>query len=94
MYILNVYYHTKNGKRESFLSAIKEEEIDRKCREESGNIKYDYYLSDKDPNELLLVEKWESKQSQAVHCETPHAQKLQKIKARFVESTELECFEV
>ena len=64
MYILNVYYHTKNGERENFLSAIKNEKIDLECRRESGNIMYDYYLSDKDPNELLLVEKWESKGAQ------------------------------
>ena len=54
---------------------------------------YDYYLSDKDPNELLLVEKWESKGAQQMHCETPHAKRLQEIKALFVNSTELECFE-
>ena len=93
MYILNVYYHTKNGERENFLSAIKNEKIDLECRRENGNIMYDYYLSDKDPNELLLVEKWESKGAQQTHCETPHAKRLQEIKTLFVDSTELECFE-
>lgn len=94
MYILNVYYYTKNGERENFLSEIKNEKIDLECRKENGNVMYDYYLSDKDPNELLLVEKWENISAQKMHCKTPHAKKLQEIKARFVESTELECFEV
>lgn len=93
MYILNVYYHTKNGERENFLSAIKKEKINELCKQENGNIMYDYYFSDKDPNELLLVEKWESRDAQKSHCETSHAKRLQEIKALFVERTELEAFE-
>ncbi|MGN1478193.1 MAG: antibiotic biosynthesis monooxygenase [Acutalibacteraceae bacterium] len=88
-YCLNVYYHTKPGKREEFLNAIKKEGIDKKCRNENGNIRYDYYLSDSDENEILLVEKWESKKYQQIHCTQPHAKLLQKLKAEFVENTEL-----
>ena len=88
-YSLNVYYHTKPGKREAFLAAIKKEGIDKMCRAENGNIRYDYYLSDSDKNEILLVEKWESKACQQVHCTQPHAKLLQKLKAEFVENTEL-----
>ena len=88
-YSLNVYYHTKPGKREAFLAAIKKEGIDKMCRAENGNIRYDYYLSDSDENEILLVEKWESKACQQVHCTQPHAKLLQKLKAEFVENTKL-----
>ena len=89
LYSLNVYYHTKPGKREEFLNAIKKEGIDKKCRAENGNIRYDYYLSDSDENEILLSEKWKNKACQQIHCTQPHAKLLQQLKADFVESTEL-----
>ncbi|SEM15012.1 Antibiotic biosynthesis monooxygenase [Butyrivibrio sp. ob235] len=59
MIVLNVTYKCKPDKRKDFLEIIKKEGIDVCSRAEIGNIKYDYYISDADSDELLLVEKWE-----------------------------------
>ena len=63
MYILNVYYHTKNGKRENFLAAIKNEKIDLECRKENGNIIYrdtEYKTEVAVTTEEQLQERYES----------------------------------
>lgn len=93
MYFLNVTFHTKENKRESYLEKIKELGIDEKVRQEKGCIKYDYYFSDADKNEMLLVEMWESKEDQQIHIEQEHMKLLRTFKDDYVESTELRAFE-
>lgn len=94
MYGLNVFYKAKKGKREAFLSAIKQEGIDELCRAEAGCMKYAYYLSDSDENELLLVEKWKTKSDQALHATQPHTKRLQELKAIYIENTQLQAYDL
>ena len=93
MLYLNVFYHTKEEKREAFLEKIKELGIDEKVRAEKGCVKYDYYFSDADENELLLVELWETKEDQQIHVQQEHMKILMSFKDEFVKSTELKAFE-
>ena len=93
MYFLNVTFHTKENKREAYLAKIKELGIDEKVRNEKGCIKYDYYFSDADKNEMLLVEMWETKEDQQIHIEQEHMKLLRTFKDDYVESTELRAFE-
>ena len=93
MFFLNVFYHTKQGECQNFLNSIKELGIDEKCRAENGCMKYDYYFSDADENELLLVETWESREHQQAHTKAEHTAALQSLKEKYVESTEIKCFE-
>ena len=55
---------------------------------------YDYYFSEKDPNELLLIEKWETKRHQQIHIAQPHMAKLREFKNDYIESTTLGEFEI
>lgn len=93
MYFLNVTYHTKENKREAFLDKIKELGIDEKVRAEKGCIKYDYYFSDADSDELLLVEMWETKEDQQIHVQQEHMKTLMGFKDDYIKSTELKAFE-
>ena len=63
-------------------------------RKEDGCIRYDYYFSEKDPDEILLLEAWESKRHQEIHLEQPHMESLRAIKPEFVVSTSLGEFEL
>ena len=58
-------------------------------RNEDGCIKYDYYLSEKDKNELLLIEQWESEQHQQVHIAQPHMELLRSFKDDYIANTVL-----
>ena len=82
MIVLNVIYKCKPGMRDKFLKTIVAEGIDVACRAESGNIKYDYYFSAADHDELLLVEKWNDSEALAVHGGQPHFARLGELKSQ------------
>ena len=56
MYTIYVKFECLPQKREAFIERVKETGILDEIRAENGCIKYDYYLSEKDPNEILLIE--------------------------------------
>ena len=61
---------------------------------EEGCHGYDYYLSDADASELLLIEAWETKHHQKVHIEQPHMARLRSFKGEYIETTTLKEFEL
>ena len=89
MYTIYVKFTCLTEKREAFIEKVKATGILEAIRGEDGCIKYDYYLSEKDPNELLLIEKWESKNHQQVHLTQPHMAQLRTFKDDYITNTVL-----
>lgn len=94
MYTIYVTFQCFDGKREAFIQRVNEEGIAAAVRAEDGCIRYDYYYSEKDPNEILLIEAWESKQHQQIHIEQPHMEKLRSFKGEYIASTTLGEFTI
>ncbi len=94
MYTIYVTFKCHSGKREAFVEKLQAEGIVKAVRAENGCIRYDYYYSEKDPDELLLIEAWESKQHQQIHIEQPHMVRLREIKPDYVISSKLGEFEL
>ncbi len=94
MYTIYVVFKSFPGKREAFIERVKGEGIVDMVRAEDGCIRYDYYYSEKDPNEILLIEAWESVMHQQIHIEQPHMARLREIKEDYIESTTLGEFEI
>mgnify|MGYP000176188502 FL=1 len=86
---LYVAYTAKPGCRETFVRQIVMEGIADTIRREEGCIRYDYYFSAQDENELLLIERWESAAHQRVHMEQPHMARLREIKEKYIADTKL-----
>ena len=89
MIILNVTYKCKPGMRAAFRDVIRAEGIDAACRAEDGNLKYDYYMSTEDPDEMMLVEHWADADVLEVHGRQPHFARLGDLKGEYVDSTEI-----
>ncbi len=89
MYTIYVVFNCVPGKREEFVERAKKEGIVDAVRKEDGCYQYDYYYSEKDPNELLLIEAWESLKHQQVHIEQPHMARLREFKDEYILSTKL-----
>lgn len=89
MYTIYVKFDCFPGKREDFLKKVKETGVLEAIRAENGCHKYDYYLSEKDPNELLLIEQWETKQHQQIHIAQPHMAQLRGFKGDYITNTVL-----
>ena len=89
MYTIYVKFDCLPQKRDAFIKKVKETGVIEAIRAEDGCIRYDYYLSEKDPNELLLIEQWESKQHQQIHLTQPHMDTLRSFKDDYIKSTEI-----
>lgn len=94
MYTIYVVFKCVAGKREEYIERLKSEGIVDAVRKEDGCIRYDYYFSEKDPDEILLIEAWESKKHQEIHIEQPHMARLRELKPDYVVSTKLGEFEI
>ena len=94
MYTIYVVFTCLPDKREAFVERVKREGIVEAVRAEEGCIRYDYYFSEKDPNELLLIEAWETKEHQQIHLDQPHMVQLRALKDDYIISTNLGEFEV
>ena len=87
MYTIYVKFECLPQKREGFIQRMKQTGILEAIRAEDGCIKYDYYLSEKDPNEILLIEQWESKQHQQIHMTQPHMAQMKEFKGDYITKT-------
>ena len=61
-------------------------------RNENGCIRYDYFYSEEDENQLLLVENGKRRNVSASIWSRPHMKKLAEIKDRCMTDTKLERF--
>jgi len=94
MYTIYVVFKCFEGKREAFVEAVYKEGILPPVLAEDGCLRYDYYFSEADPCELLLIEAWETKEHQQVHLTQPHMARLREIKDDYIISTTLGEFEL
>ena len=68
---LYVRYLAKPGCRETFLRQLTTHGIIDAIRREDGCLRYDYFLSVQNADEILLVEQWESEEKQQSTCARP-----------------------
>lgn len=94
MYQIYVVFKCVPGKREEYIEKINAEGIADAVRKEDGCIRYDYYFSEKDPDEILLIEEWETQKHQQIHIEQPHMARLREMKPDYVLTTTLGEFEL
>ena len=94
MYNIYVKFDCVPQKREAFIQKMKDTGILADIRAEDGCHKYDYYLSDQDPNLILLIEQWETAEHQKIHCNQPHMVKMREFKGDYVKTTTIVEYEV
>ena len=87
MFNIYVKYTCLPQKREAFIQKVKDTGILEAVRAEDGCIRYEYYLSEEDPNVLLLIEQWETQQHQQVHVEQPHMLQMRGFKNDYIAAT-------
>lgn len=94
MYTIHVVFKCLEGKRELFVERVKAEGVLDAIRAEDGCHRYDYYYSEADANELLLIEDWETKEHQQIHLAQPHMDTLRGFKGEYIESTTIKEIEI
>lgn len=94
MYTIYVMFQCVPGKREAYIEKLKAEGIVSAIRAEDGCIRYEYYFSEKNPDEILLIEAWETKEHQRIHIGQPHMERMRSFKDDYVVLTKLGEFEL
>lgn len=89
MYTIYVKFTCLPGRRKAFIDRMSSDGILDAIRAEDGCVRYDYYLSEKDPEELLLLEQWETKEKQQIHIGQPHMDAMRGFKADYICNTVL-----
>ncbi|MDD3139056.1 MAG: antibiotic biosynthesis monooxygenase [Lachnospiraceae bacterium] len=92
LFMIEVRYQIRSGKRSEFYDKIREYGIDKASRTDSGNLRYEFFLPTDSDNELFLSEMWIDEPSQISHCDTEHFQKIQLLKDEYVENIELKKY--
>lgn len=86
---LYVRYLAKPGCRETFLRQLTTHGIIYAIRREDGCLRYDYFLSVQNADEILLVEQWQTEEQQQIHLRTPHMDQLRRLKSEYVADARL-----
>lgn len=86
---LLVTYTALPGQRDAFLQELNKSGLPERVRQESGCLKYDYYRSVDDENQILLVERWSSAAAQTVHLAKPHMLPLISFKKKYIAGTDV-----
>ena len=94
MYTIYVTFDCFEGKREAFVEKLYAEGIVDAIRAEDGCICYDYYYSEADATELMLIETWETQAAQQIHLTQPHMDTLRSFKGEYITSTDIKEFTV
>lgn len=89
MYTIYVKFQCHPQKREGFIQKMKDTGILAAIRAEDGCHRYEYYLSEEDPDVILLIEQWETKQHQQVHIAQPHMAQMREFKEDYIAKTTL-----
>ena len=69
---LYVRYLAKPGCRETFLRQLTTQGIIDAIRREDGCLRYDYFLSVQNEDEILLVEQWQTEEQQQAQIGRAH----------------------
>ena len=94
MYNICVKFKCIEGKREAFVKRVRDDGILAAILAEDGCYRYDYFYSESDPTELVLIEAWESLAHQQAHLAQPHMDTLRSFKGEYITSTEIKEFTI
>ena len=80
--IVNIYYTGKNGAARKFAEEMISRGMVKEILEESGNEGYEYFLSVKNPETLLLIDRWKDRKALDCLCAEKYSV-LKKFRFKF-----------
>ncbi|MGN0549750.1 MAG: antibiotic biosynthesis monooxygenase family protein [Acutalibacteraceae bacterium] len=80
---VNIYYKGENGSAKKFAVEMVESGTVDAIRNESGNIRYDYFFPMDDAETVLLIDSWENQESINIHHKTPMMNKIMELREKY-----------
>ena len=83
MSIMNIYYTGTNGNARQFASEIEYSGLEKKIREEKGNLRYEYFYPVNDDETVLLIDSWKNQNSIDFHYASPMMVEIAKLRDKY-----------
>ncbi len=80
---VNLRYTGKNGSARKFAEEMESTGTAEAIRAEAGNIRYEYYISMKDPETVLLIDAWENQEALDLHHASPMMKTIAALREKY-----------
>lgn len=80
---INIYYTGKNGAARAFAKEMTESGLVAQIREESGNLKYQYFLPLEDDETVLLIDRWKNQAALDAHHKSPMMKQIAELRQKY-----------
>lgn len=80
---VNIYYSGENGNARKFAEEMEKSGTANAIRNESGNLKYEYFYPANDAETVLLIDIWQDQNAIDVHHASPMMQKISELREKY-----------
>lgn len=80
---VNLYYTGVNGNARKFVNEMESSGTANAIRNEEGNERYDYFISVKDNETVLLIDSWRDQEAIDAHHATPMMDKIIELRNKY-----------
>lgn len=94
MIVVNLYYTGKNGSAVKFVEEMISRGVVGKIKQEQGNLRYEYFFSQTDPETVLLIDAWENQTALDLHHSSPMMDKILDLREKYDLHMKMERFEM
>ena len=80
---VNLYYKGKNGSARKFVEEMETSGTADLIRNESGNLRYEYFIPLNDPETVLLIDSWKDQTSIDKHHESKMMDTIKELREKY-----------
>ncbi len=80
---VNLRYTGNNGNAKKFAEEMTSSGTVDAIRAETGNLRYEYYISLEDPETVLLIDSWVDQQAIDIHHASPMMKTIAKLREKY-----------
>ena len=80
---VNIYYSGENGNARKFAEEMETSGTAAAIRNETGNLKYEYFYPANDAETVLLIDIWENQNAIDLHHATPMMAKISALREKY-----------
>ena len=80
---INIYYSGENGNARKFAEEMIASGTVADIRREDGNEQYDYFFPIENPDTVLLIDKWKSREALAAHHALPLMNTIARLREKY-----------
>lgn len=80
---INILYTGKGGSAKKFAEEMKLSGIVDRVRQESGNIRYEYYFPMEDEESVLLIDEWKNEEALEAHHKSSMMKEIADLREKY-----------